>query len=135
MKTNLEELEASLEGLKNLRVEHSKRSPGILTITDTTTGGLLEATEFLLIGKSVVKNKAFSEAVAAACTNIFALIAEVRELRQEAERARWCEENKADVSWLDTSRRWSVVWVAGSKYHAVSDPDRSAAIDAARSVK
>jgi len=64
-----------------------------------------------------------------------ALIAEVRELRREAERARWCEENKADVSWLDTSRRWSVVWVAGGLFDTASGPDRSAAIDAARGGK
>lgn len=32
MKVNLDELETSLEGLKNILVEHSKRSPGFLTV-------------------------------------------------------------------------------------------------------
>ncbi len=63
-----------------------------------------------------------------------ALIAEVRQLRQEAERARWCEENKALVAWSDLSH-WKVSWVVGGEYHAVNCPDRNAAIDAARGVK
>lgn len=87
MKVDLDKLETSLEGLKNLRVEHSKRSPGFLTVTDTT-GEQLECIQPLLIRKSTVEDRAFTEAVAAACTNIFALIAELRELRQGIDAAR-----------------------------------------------
>lgn len=79
--------------------------------------------------------EADTDAIISAHNALPALIAEVRQLRQEAARARWCEENKADVSWLDTSRRWSVVWVAGGLFDTASDPDRSAAIDAARGAK
>lgn len=61
-----------------------------------------------------------------------ALIAELRELREEAARARWCEEMRADVRWSDTSRCWRVVWVTGGDYHAVNHPDRNTAIDLAR---
>ena len=63
-----------------------------------------------------------------------ALIAEVRELREEAERARWCEEMKAAVRWSQCFSDWTVSWAVGAQDHAVSDPDRNAAIDAARGV-
>jgi hypothetical protein len=89
MKVNLDELEASLEGLKYLLVEHSKRSPGFLTVTDATTGEHLECVQFLLIRRSTVEDRAFTEAVAAACTNIHALIAELRELQAGEARRRW----------------------------------------------
>lgn len=88
MKVDLDKLETSLEGLKNLRVEHSKRSPGLLTVTDITNGEPLECIQPLLIRRSTEQDEAFTEAVAAACTNIFALIAELRELRQGIDAAR-----------------------------------------------
>jgi len=60
------------------------------------------------------------------------LRAEVERLREDAERARWCEENKADVSWSDTSRRWRVIWCARGCFDIATDPERNAALDAAR---
>lgn len=79
MKVDLDKVEASLEGLRNLRVEHSKRSPGFLTVTDITNGEQLECIQPLLIRRSTEQDEAFTEAIATACTNIFALIAELRE--------------------------------------------------------
>jgi hypothetical protein len=52
----------------------------------------------------------------------------------DAERARWCEEMKAEVAWSMSSQRWIVAWYEEA-YKQVSDPDRNAAIDKARGVK
>jgi hypothetical protein len=53
--------------------------------------------------------------------------AEVERLREDADRARWCEEMRADVGWSQVDERW-VVNVGERRY---SHPDRNAAIDAA----
>jgi hypothetical protein len=54
----------------------------------------------------------------------------------DAERARWCEEMKAAVSWSQVRQQWDVVWheEAYMQRH-VPDPDRNTAIDKARAVK
>lgn len=74
--------------------------------------------------------EADTDAIISAHNALPALIAELRELREEAERARWCEENRAAV-WLDPTH-WKVSWVTGREHCIVHHPDRSAAIDAAR---
>ena len=54
-------------------------------------------------------------------------------LRADADRARWCEEMKADVTWSQSAQRWRVLWdseIQGMRH--VYHTDRSAAIDAAR---
>jgi hypothetical protein len=83
-------------------------------------------------GPDLVENAIF---IVSAHNALPALVAELRELRQEADRARWCEQMKANVSWSDISRRWRVIWVTGGLFNLATDPDRSAAIDAARGVK
>ena len=58
--------------------------------------------------------------------------AENERLRADAERARWCEEMKADVTWSQSAQRWRVLWdseIQGMRH--VYHTDRSAAIDAA----
>jgi len=54
----------------------------------------------------------------------------------DAERARWCEDMYAAVSWSQVGQQWDVVWYekAYMRRH-VSDPDRNTAIDKARGVK
>jgi len=54
----------------------------------------------------------------------------------DAERARWCEEMYAAVSWSQAGQQWDVAWheKAYMRRH-VSDPDRNTAIDKARGVK
>lgn len=47
--------------------------------------------------------------------------------REDADRARWCEETRADVGWSQVDKRW-VVNVGERRY---SHADRNAAIDAA----
>lgn len=61
--------------------------------------------------------------------------AEVKRLREDAARNRWCEEMKADVKFSLVSTRWHVSWVTSGDYDALSHTDRNAAIDAARGVK
>lgn len=60
------------------------------------------------------------------------LLEENERLRADAERARWCEEMRADVKFSLISMRWHVFWVVGGDYNANNHPDRNAAIDAAR---
>jgi hypothetical protein len=57
---------------------------------------------------------------------------EMAGLRADAERARWCEEMKAAVSWSTLTQKWDVFWYqrAYVSMH-VADPDRNTAIDAA----
>jgi hypothetical protein len=53
----------------------------------------------------------------------------------DAERARWCEEMKAAVSWSTLTQKWDVFWFERayvSRY--VAHPDRNTAIDKARAV-
>lgn len=50
----------------------------------------------------------------------------------DAERARWCEEKKADVMYLHFSGEWHVTRI--DRLERVSDPDRNIAIDKARGV-
>lgn len=71
-----------------------------------------------------------ADAIVVAHNALPALIAEVRELREDADRARWCEENEANVGWSSVDEVW-VVHVGIWRY---SRPSRSAAIDAARGV-
>jgi len=58
------------------------------------------------------------------------------ETNADAERARWCEEMYAAVSWSPATQQWIVVWheEAYMQRH-VSDPERDTAIDKARGVK
>ena len=62
--------------------------------------------------------------------------AEVERLREDAARARWCEENAADVVYLLHARLWMVSWnhdyLGSDKSTGI---DRNAAIDAARGTK
>jgi hypothetical protein len=53
-----------------------------------------------------------------------------------AERARWCEEMKAEVAWSTLTQKWDVFWFerAYVSMH-VAHPDRNTAIDKARGVK
>jgi len=60
-----------------------------------------------------------------------ALAVEMAGLRADAERARWCEEMKADVKWSMISNRWHVSWVVNGDYYAVNRDDRNTAIDRA----
>jgi hypothetical protein len=57
------------------------------------------------------------------------------ETNADAERARWCEEMYAAVSWSQVRQQWDVVWheEAYMQRH-VPDHDRNAAIDKARGV-
>jgi hypothetical protein len=125
MKVDLDELEASVEGLKNLLVEHSKRSPGFLTVTDTTNGEQLECIQPLLIRRSTVEDRAFTEAVAAACTNIFALITELRELRAERDAA-WAE------AAAEENDRWADEWWELSRPSSLTASDFTARAAALR---
>ncbi len=51
----------------------------------------------------------------------------------DAERARWCEERKAQVSWSITDQTWRVLWYSEAyDLRQTSHSDRNAAIDAAR---
>lgn len=51
----------------------------------------------------------------------------------DAERARWCEEMKAEVVWCTTSQQWIVAWCEEAyMLRHVGDPDRNTAIDKAR---
>jgi hypothetical protein len=52
----------------------------------------------------------------------------------DVERARWCEEMKAEVKWSMISNRWHVSWVVNGDYYAVNSDDRNTAIDKARRV-
>lgn len=61
-----------------------------------------------------------------------ALAVEMSALRAHAERARWCEEVKADVVHISYVNEWSVVWVANDRIRSVNATDRDAAIDRAR---
>lgn len=56
--------------------------------------------------------------------------AEVERLREDAARARWCEEHEADVLFTPFSRVWIVRWIADGFRHSEAS-DRNAAIDAA----
>ena len=61
------------------------------------------------------------------------LRAEVEQLREDADRALWCEGMKAEVSWSQFAQRWRVVWYSGAyDLRQTSHADRNAAIDAAR---
>ena len=61
------------------------------------------------------------------------LLDEVERLRADAERARWCEETKAQVSWSIMRKAWRVLWDSDTHgYRQASHADRNAAIDAAR---
>ncbi len=53
----------------------------------------------------------------------------------DAERARWCEERKAAVSWCGLTQKWDVFWYEEAYKRHVPDPDRDTAIDKARGVK
>ena len=57
------------------------------------------------------------------------------ETNADAERARWCEEMYAEVSWSLVRQQWNVVWYekAYTQRH-VAHPDRNTAIDKARGV-
>jgi len=57
------------------------------------------------------------------------------EANADAERARWCEEMYAAVSWSQLRQQWNVVWYEKAyTQRQVSDPDRNTAIDKARAV-
>jgi hypothetical protein len=61
-----------------------------------------------------------------------ALAVEMAGLRQHAERARWCEERKADVIYSGCEQLWWVQWMSKEGwFREVSDPDRDTAIDRA----
>ena len=61
------------------------------------------------------------------------LNAEIERLREHQDRARWCEEMKAEVSWSQFAQRWRVVWrPEGYLLRQTVHADRNAAIDAAR---
>jgi hypothetical protein len=58
------------------------------------------------------------------------------ETNADAERARWCEEIRADVLYMHFSGEWHVTWIDdGIRVGGVSDPNRDTAIDKARGVK
>lgn len=57
--------------------------------------------------------------------------ADLAALRAAAERARWCEERKADVTHHGYRNEWTVAWYQ-PHYRMVRDRDRDAAIDRAR---
>jgi hypothetical protein len=53
----------------------------------------------------------------------------------DAERARWCEQKKAEVVWCTTSQQWIVAWCEEAyMLRHVGDLDRNTAIDKARGV-
>ena len=53
--------------------------------------------------------------------------------REDAARARWCEEMKAAVGWNRWTYSWDVLWYdRANVFRQVWHPDRNAAIDAAR---
>ena len=63
-----------------------------------------------------------------------AVAVELAGLRRDAERARWCEQNEADVDFLDVEKVWAVVWIQQIKPYEVHDVEattRNAAIDKA----
>jgi hypothetical protein len=60
-----------------------------------------------------------------------ALALEMAGLRQHAERARWCEERKADVFYSYSQKQWYVSWTSDSGFRQVPDADRDTAIDRA----
>ena len=64
------------------------------------------------------------------------LLDEVERLREHEARARWCEENRADVCYTENTcgePQWFVQWDGGKgTVHSVRRPDRNAAIDVAR---
>lgn len=62
------------------------------------------------------------------------LRAEVERLRADAERARWCEEMKATVSYNGITQKWTVIADEPMPWRRryFNNPDRNAAIDAAR---
>jgi len=61
-----------------------------------------------------------------------ALAVEMAGLRADAERARWCEEMKADVIYSSIEELWWVQWLdEKGMFCEVSDPDRNTAIDRA----
>jgi hypothetical protein len=53
----------------------------------------------------------------------------------DAERARWCEQMKAQVHWEGHIEKWAVYYHSGMVTHLYRDPDRNTAIDKARGVK
>ena len=66
-----------------------------------------------------------------------ALAVELAALRADAERARWCEENRADVEYGCYTggvyvHEWFVQWDGVGTVHTVRHADRNAAIDLAR---
>lgn len=69
-------------------------------------------------------------------TGVARLRAEVERLREHEARARWCEENRADVCYTENTcgePQWFVQWDGGKgTVHSVRRPDRNAAIDVAR---
>jgi hypothetical protein len=62
------------------------------------------------------------------------LRAEVKRLQADAERARWCEEIKATVSYNGITQKWTVIADEPMPWRRryFNNPDRNAAIDAAR---
>jgi len=52
----------------------------------------------------------------------------------DSERARWCEEMYAAVSWCTLTQKWDVIWYEEAYKRHVPDPDRNTAIDKARGV-
>ena len=63
-----------------------------------------------------------------------ALAAQNAALREDAERARWCEEMKATVSYNGITQKWTVIADEPMPWRRryFNNPDRNAAIDAAR---
>jgi|688.fasta_scaffold03352_9 hypothetical protein len=58
--------------------------------------------------------------------------ADLAALRADAERARWCERNGADVTYSDLEKLWWVQWLdQQGLFIEVSHPDRNASIDKA----
>ena len=57
--------------------------------------------------------------------------ADLAALRAAAERARWCEEVKADVKYYAAAAEWVVQFVRGFQIRTVCHPDRDTAIDRA----
>jgi hypothetical protein len=52
----------------------------------------------------------------------------------DAERARWCEDRKAQVYWDGHIKKWAVYYESGMVTHVHRDSDRNIAIDQARGV-
>jgi hypothetical protein len=65
------------------------------------------------------------------------LAVEIAALRADAERARWCEEMKATVSYNGVMRKWTVIADEPMPWRRryFDAPDRNAAIDAAMNAK